>query len=76
MNSKWHMLISFTKSIIRIVGCIYCIVLNISIKNSSIISANQKTTISFPSKESIIVLGICLLLAEILGILEEVGDKR
>lgn len=53
MNSKWHLIISDIKSVVRIAGCIGAIV-----------------------TKSIVVLSVFLLIAEILGILEEVGDKR
>lgn len=55
-----HFKISVLKSILRIVGCIACIVLSIT---------------ALPMTAGI-VFGVLFLLAEILGILEEVFDKR
>lgn len=56
MNSKWHLISSILKSILRIAGCIY-VFLN-------------------PTSNGIKVLAVLFALAEILGILEELGDKR
>jgi len=53
MNSKWHLVVSNIKSIVRIVGCIIAII-----------------------TKRIDILAWWLLFAEILGILEEIGDKR
>lgn len=53
MNSKWHLIISISKSIIRIVGC------GIGI-----------------ATKSIKIIGGSIITAEILGIAEELGDKR
>lgn len=53
MNSKWHMYVSFVKSIIRIAGCVFSLIFN-----------------------NWLILAIGLGIAEILGVLEEVGDKR
>lgn len=53
MNSKWHMYVSFVKSIIRIAGCVFSLIFN-----------------------NWLVLAIGLGVAEVLGVLEEVGDKR
>lgn len=56
MNSKWHLISSILKSILRIAGCIY-VILN-------------------PTFNGVKVLAVLFALAEILGILEELGDKR
>lgn len=53
MNSKEHLIISFIKSGIRIIGGFSTLILN-----------------------SVIPLAICVIIAEIAGILEEVVDKR
>lgn len=53
MNSKFHFIVSFLKSAIRIVGCVMVII-----------------------TKDIRVLAGALLLAEVLGIIEELGDKR
>lgn len=53
MNSKWHLYISFAKSLIRIAGCLLAIIYK---------------------QWDILAYG--LLIAELLGILEELGDKR
>lgn len=53
MNSKGHLYISLSKSVIRILGC------GVAMRN-----------------ESIGVLAMALVLAEILGMVEELVDKR
>jgi hypothetical protein len=53
MNSKWHLFISFIKSLIRIVG------IGVSL---------------IYSQWSFLAIGLGV--AEVLGILEEIGDKR
>ena len=53
MNSKWHLIVSFIKSAIRITGCVVGMLC-----------------------ESIHLLALFFLLAEVLGVLEEVGDMR
>lgn len=55
-----HFNISIIKSILRILACILAFML---------------TLLSY-AKASILVLSLCLLIAELLGILEEVFDKR
>lgn len=53
MNSKGHLYVSISKSLLRIGGCIWALV-----------------------QASIAPLAILLLVAEMLGILEELVDKR
>jgi len=53
MNSKWHLVVSNIKSVVRILGCIIAIL-----------------------TKSITILAVYFFAAELLGILEELGDKR
>ena len=53
MNSKWHLYISITKSIIRIIACLLTLI-----------------------NKNIGVLAIGFLIAEMLGVLEEIKDNR
>jgi len=53
MKDKGHFYISITKSIIRIVGAMLCIV-----------------------DQNILILAASFAIAEVLGIFEEVADKR
>lgn len=53
MNSKWHLITSILKSVIRIVGCIIGVCL-----------------------KSVSIVGGSIVIAELLGIAEELGDKR
>ena len=53
MNSKFHLIISYIKSIIRIVACGLAL-----------------------SQSSWCVAVVGLIVAEVLGLVEEIGDKR
>lgn len=53
MNSRWHLMLSFSKSFIRIVGCLVAL---------------------YYKNLTIAIWGI--VIAEILGVLEEVKDER
>ncbi len=53
MNSKWHLCLSFLKSLVRIAGCVSAIMFN-----------------------SWIDMVVGFLIAEVLGVLEEIKDER
>ncbi len=53
MNSKWHLIISLVKSVIRMVSCVVAVI-----------------------TWNVTVLAVGLLIAEALGVLEELKDER
>jgi len=53
MNSKWHLYLSYLKSIIRISGCSLSLIYN-----------------------EWSILAISFVIAEVLGVLEEIKDER
>lgn len=53
MNSKWHLVVSSVKSLIRIIAGVISVL-----------------------TQDVVVLAIGIVVAELLGIIEELGDER
>ena len=61
MNSKGHLFISLVKSSARLIGTVGCII---------------KIKLGYPLQSCIVVMAALLAGSEVLGILEELVDKR